>query len=418
MTSSIGGNSPQTLINKAAGMIARGELDSVLVAGAEAYRSQNRKKSNGENSLFQGFPPDYAEDDIIGATDLEARHGMSMPIHGFPLYETALWAESGLSLKDYLKRVGKMWARFSRVAAEHPNAWTRIPLDAEKIVSPTADNRYIVFPYTKRMNPMVYVDLGAAVLLMAEETADRFAQKGARTVFFSGGGYAEDRQRFLIQKSDFTTSLPLKTAADKALACSNLAIDDIQCFDLYSCFPASVDIARSMLGLTEDDPRPLTLTGGLGFFGGPGNNYSLHAIATLADAIAAGRAENGMITGIGWFMHKHAAGVYSAERGNTPLATLDLKDLQNPAVGDPPVAAVDTATGSGTLETYTVVYNRDGKPDHAILYGRTEDGRRFVARNRPGDEDMIAALTTQCGVGWTVRLAHDTGSGLNLASLA
>ncbi|MEJ2168238.1 MAG: hypothetical protein P8185_04485 [Deltaproteobacteria bacterium] len=417
VTSTIGGNSPQTLINRAAGMIARGELDSVLVAGAEAYRSRNRKKPEGGNRLFQGFPPDYAEDDIVGATDLEARHGMSLPIHGFPLFETALWAASGLCLEDYLKRAGTMWARFSRVAAGHPNAWTRLPLDAEAIVSPTAENRYIAFPYTKRMNPMVSVDMGAAVLLMAGETADRYACKGTRAVFFVGGGYAEDRQRFLAQKSDFTTSLPLKIAADKALARSNLALDDIQCFDLYSCFPASVAIACDMLGLAEDDPRPLTLTGGLGFFGGPGNNYCLHAVVTLAEAIAAGRTENGMITGLGWFMHKHAAGVYRAEPGDTELATHDLEDMRSPAVGDPPLTAVDVAAGSGTMETYTVVFKRDGTPGRAILYGRKEDGRRFVACNRPADDDMIAALTTECRVGWTVRLAHDAGSGLNLASL-
>jgi acetyl-CoA C-acetyltransferase len=417
VTSPIGGNSPQTLINRAAGMIARGELDSVLVAGAEAYRSRKRAKPDGGNRLFQGFPPDYAEDDIVGSTELETRHGMSLPIHGFPLYETALWAASGLCLEDYLKRVGTMWARFSRVAAGHPSAWTRVPLDAEAIVSPTAENRYIAFPYTKRMNPMVGVDLGAAVLLMAGETADRYVRKGARRVFFAGGGYAEDRQRFLVQKTDFITSRPLKAAVDKALARCNLALDDIRCFDLYSCFPSSVAIARNMLGMAEDDPRPLTLTGGLGFFGGPGNNYSLHAIVTLADAIADGRTQNGMVTGLGWFMHKHAAGIYSCEPGDTDFAAYDLEDLRAPALGDPPVAAVDAAAGRGTMETYTVVFTRDGLPDHAILYGRTEDGRRFVARSRPGDDDMIAALTSGCRVGWTVRLAHDGGRGLNLASL-
>jgi acetyl-CoA C-acetyltransferase len=310
-----------------------------------------------------------------------------------------------------------MWARFSRVAAEHPNAWTRTPMDSEAIVSPSAENRYIAFPYTKRMNPMVSVDLGAAVLLMADETANRFVRKGTQAVFFAGGGYAEDRQRFLVQKSGFTTCLPLKAATDKALSRSDLALDDIRCFDLYSCFPASVDIARNMIGLAEDDPRPLTLTGGLGFFGGPGNNYCLHAIVTLADAIAHGRTGNGMITGLGWFMHKHAAGVYSAKPGDTSLASHDLEDMQNPAVGDPPLAAVDAAEGNGTLETYTVVFTRGGRPDHAILYGRTEDGRRFVARNRPGEDDMIAALTTACRVGCTVRLDHNPGSGLNLASL-
>lgn len=263
---------------------------------------------------------------------------------------------------------------------------------------------------------MINVDLGAAVVFMAEEMSRRYAFRQTRPVYFIGGGYAEDRQRFLIQKSDFTSSLPLKAAVDKAIRRSKLSLDDIQCFDLYSCFPCSVSIARNILHLDENDPRPLTLTGGLGFFGGPGNNYSLHAVATLAEAIDSGRTDNGMITALGWFMHKHAAGVYSAEPGETDLSHQDLEDIKDCQVGKPPVDITPKVSGKGVIETYTVVHSREGAPSHAIIYGKTANGFRFVARNRP-DEDMLEALITQNQVGAPVRLGHDHRHERNFADL-
>jgi acetyl-CoA C-acetyltransferase len=416
MESKIGGNSPQSLINKAAGMIARGELDSVLIAGAEAYYPRDKSRQIQGSRLFQGFPPDYGGDDIIGATESETRHGMTLPIHGFPLYETALWSESRLDLAAYMKRIGMLWAGFSEVAATHPNAWTRIPRTAEEISVPSPSNRFIAFPYTKLMNPIITVDLGAALVLMAEETARRYARGGSRPVYFLGGGYAEDRQRFIIHKSNFTSCLPLQEAAHKAVRRANLSLDNIRCFDLYSCFHSAVTIARRMLDLQDDDPRPVTLTGGEGFFGGPGNNYSLHSVATLADAIAGGKIDNGMITGIGWFMHKHAAGVYGAHPTDADLSRHDLEDESRCLVGDPPIETVDEASGEGVIETYTVVYSRDGTPSYAIIYGKTDKGSRFIARDLPG-EGMIEALTSQNRVGARVRLRYDRRQERNLAAL-
>ena len=192
----IGGNSPQSLVNQAAGMISRGELESVLIAGAEAYYPRGAKRTSSGNILFQGLPKDYNGDDTIGSTRLESDHGIQQPLHGFPLFETALWAESGLTREAYLERIGKLWARFSEVAARHPNAWTNRPLSAAEICTPTDMNRFIAFPYTKFMNPRVTVDQGAAILLMSGEKAACYLQSGKRSVYFRGGGYAEDRQRF------------------------------------------------------------------------------------------------------------------------------------------------------------------------------------------------------------------------------
>lgn len=414
--SKIGGNSSQSLVNQAAGMLARGELESVLVTGAEAYYPRGTMPSTPGNALFKGIPEDYNGDDTIGSTNLEQHHGLSQPLHGFPLFETALWAESGLSREAYLLRIGSLWTQFSRVASRHPNAWTGSQRSAAEIGTPTPTNRFIALPYTKYMNPLVTVDQGAAIILTTGDKAVSLARPGKRPVYFRGGGYAEDRQRFLIEKSNFTSSPPLKAAVDKALHRAGLSLDDIDCFDLYSCFPCAVAIAKRELGLGAGDPRPLTLTGGLGFFGGPGNNYSLHAIATLAESIAAGKTETGLVTALGWFLHKHAAGVYSGQPAETELGGHDLADRKNWLVGAKPVDIIDRVCGSGRIETYTVKFSRDGHPETGLLYGKAEAGLRFVAQT-VADDNVLEQLVTENQVGRKVVLRYDEKKGMNIAQL-
>ena len=109
--SRIGGNSPQTLINRAAGMIARGELNMVLVAGAEAYVPRTGtvpgtdRATKLDSALLQGIPEDYDGDDASGVTPLETQYGIEHPMQGFPLFETALWAASGKSIEAHIKDV-------------------------------------------------------------------------------------------------------------------------------------------------------------------------------------------------------------------------------------------------------------------------------------------------------------------------
>ncbi|MFH1155072.1 MAG: hypothetical protein V1793_14765 [Pseudomonadota bacterium] len=417
MVSRIGGNSPQALVNKAAGLIARGELDTVLIAGGETYYPRTGSGNTlGEKLLFQGVDEADHGDDTIGSTPLEASHGLTLPIHGFPLFETALWAASGLSLDQYRMDIANLWSGFSQVAATHPFAWTDQPRTPGDIAKPTPANRWICFPYTKYMNPCVTVDLGAAVLLMSEEKARQLSCPVGRPVYFRAGGFAQDRQRFLIEKTNFVSSPPLKAAVEKALTRSGLSLEEINCFDLYSCFPCAVSMARRMTGIQNLDPRPLTLTGGLGFFGGPGNNYSLHAIATLAESIASGKRENGMVTSLGWFMHKHAAGIYSALPGANAPESWDLEDDNDFLVGGTPVPVDPRPTGSGTIETYTVDFSHRDEPPHGILYGRTRGDRRFISVS--DDPETIAALIRENQVGRQVKLrpgkAHDT----TLATLA
>ncbi len=414
--SQIGGNSPQMLINRAAGMIARNELDSVLIAGAETYVQRDINLKTVENALFKGVPKDYEGDDLKGSTPLENAHGIKHPMQGFPLFEIALWAASGLDFQTYIMKTGKMWSEFSKIAAANPNAWSRDIKTAEEIITLSKTNRPVAFPYTKYMNSFVVVDQGAAIILMSEEKAKKYSLKARQSVYFLGGGYAEDRQRFMIEKSDFTSSAPLKSAVKKALTRSCISLRDIDCFDLYSCFPSAVSIAKKMIGIQDNDPRSLTLTGGLGFFGGPGNNYSLHSVATLAEKISTGERSNGLITALGWFMHKHAAGIYGAQPLEGELQNYDIIDQKDSLVGDNPVKIRDQYNGKGVIETYTILYTRDHEPLMAVIYGRTPDNFRFIARTQ-NHPDIFNQLTKKNMVGQKVNISFHSSRNINIADL-
>lgn len=414
--SGIGGEVPQHFVNQAAGMLARGETRAVLICGAETFYPRSDADVRGEAALIQGIPHDYDADDAVGSDELEQRHGLSLPIHGFPLFENALWAKSGLSREAWLARVGALWSGFSRVAARHPNGWTRSELSAERIITPADDNRPICFPYTKRMVSLVMADLGAAVIMTTAGRAKALRGSTARPVYFLGGAFAKDRQRFMADKADFTRSPALIQAAARAQQRAGVSIADIEGFDLYSCFPCAVNVARNELGLRDDDPRPLTQTGGLGFFGGPGSNYALHGIASLAENIASGKLRTGMASALGWFMHKYAVGIYADNPGARALTTDDVQDLADPHAGEAPVARTEHVQGGGTIETYTVVYARDHSPVRGLVYGRTDEGLRFVA-NSDEDDATFAALTAENQIGRQVNLTVESATGTNRAEL-
>lgn len=52
---------------------------------------------------------------------------------------------------------------------------------------------------------------------------------------------------------------------EKALSMAKWNIDEIDFFDLYSCFPSMVELGREALDIPENTSKPLTVTGGLPF---------------------------------------------------------------------------------------------------------------------------------------------------------
>jgi len=396
----VGGNTPQWLVNEMAAEIAAGRVRIALLAGAEAVRTLLRAQRTHTRVPWSNGgagSPAMIGDPRQGTTEHEINHGLQMPVQIYPLFENALRAHYGLSLAAHRDRLGALCSRLSAVAAANPYAWFRQARSAAEITTITATNRMIGFPYPKYMNAIIEVDQAAALLMTSVGTARALGVPASRWVYLRGCGDAQDHW-YVSDRVDYHSSPAIRAAGAQALDMAGVAIDDMTDLDLYSCFPCAVQIGRDMLGIAADDPRPLTVTGGLPYHGGAGNNYVMHAIATMLDRRRAHPGTAGLVSGLGWYLTKHAIGVYSSTPPNGPWRRCDPATYQSALDAMPHPALVADAVGAATVETYTVLHDRDGQPTKGIVIGRLADGRRFLS-NTPDDRAVLESLMSYEGIG-------------------
>jgi len=124
------------------------------------------------------------------------------------------------------------------------------------------------------------------------------------------------------------------------------------------------------LGLDlEDRTRPLTLTGGLTFGGGPGNNYVGHSIATMVQRLREHPGDLGLLTGLSYFATTHAVGLYST---TPPSTSFQSADVQSVVDAEPIQRVTRELEGTVRVETYTVVHDRDNGPEKIIAAVRDQ----------------------------------------------
>ena len=404
----MGGNSPQTLVNTTASEILAGDVDVVLLAGAEAWRTRMRARKAGVEPQWpkapEGQTPRVLGSELEMNMQPELDRQIYMPVQLYPLFETAIRAASGASPDDHLVRISEMWARFSEVAAHNPHAWIRSPRTAEEIRTPGSGNRMIGLPYPKLMNSNNDVDMGAAVLMCSVAAAERLRVPRDRWVFPHSGTDCHEH-KYVSNRDSFARTPAIELGGKRVLELAGIGIDDISLIDLYSCFPSAVQLGARSLGLDPYDPsRPLTRTGGLAFAGGPWNNYVMHAIATLVGELRDRPGERGLIWANGGYATKHSFGVYSTEPPSTPFR----KDSPQDEIDELPrreLADPAEASGRATIEAYTVMHARDGEPERAIASSVLADGRR--AWGTSDDVDVATAMSTGEWVGTTVALTRD-----------
>lgn len=413
LTTSMGGNSPQWRINETADRIARGEVSLALIAGAEAFNAHKLAQRDGIDLSWgrKGDAGTVVGDARSGSNDVERAHHAQLPIRVYPLFENALRAERGIGLDEHRGLLGTLCAGLSRVAADNPHAWFRRARSADEIVADTPDNRMICFPYRKYMNAIMAVDQAAALLLTSAERARELGIPESRWVYVRGCGDAHDHW-FVSDRVDFHSSPALRLAGRRALEQAAVDASEIDFVDFYSCFPSALQIGARMLGIPDDGSRDLTVTGGLPYHGGPGSNYSTHAVAQLAERLrAATRGCYGLATGVGWYMTKHSVGIYSNQPSARPWARHDVAADQARLDAEPHPALCVHANGPATVETYTVVHDRDGAPDFGIAAVRLEDGRRAWANI--ADRDLLIRAEIEELVGATGRIEALEKEGIN-----
>jgi acetyl-CoA C-acetyltransferase len=408
--SAVGGDTPQRLVNETAQAIVEGRTRIALLAGVEgmAARRMARRRETRVVWPVHGAPENIVGDMRMGFSEVEARHGAMSPVRVYPLFENALRVHLGQTIEEHQRYVGDLCARFTQVAAKNPYAWFPIARTAEEITTIGPKNRWICFPYPKRMNAIMEVDQAAAVIITGSETAKGLGIPEDKWAYVLGCGEAAEKW-LVSERVDYHHSPAIKAATSRALSQAGLGVDDIDFFDIYSCFPSAVQYGLGALGLDTKEPRDLTVTGGLPYFGGPGNNYVMHSIASTVERLRANPGQRALVTGLGWFATKHSAGVYS---GRPPTGEWRRTD---PAIDqakvDADVSPPSTAepNGPATVETYTVVFGREGEPETGIVIGRLGDGTRFIA-NTPPDAALLESITREEFIGSKGQVSHDAAT--------
>src|SRR5262252_2772729 len=388
----VGGQAPQHLVSEFAGAIAGGGSDVVLIFGSEAISTVEHYAGAEDRPDFSEHAGGSLEDRGYALRGMASMHQIAHGLTGAPsqyaLIENARRARLKLTRDEYATAMGALFAPFTRVAAGNPHAAAPTVRSAAELITPTEANRPIADPYPRYLVAREKVNQGAAVLLMPVAAARRLGIGQDRWVFLHG--HADLRERDLLDRADLSASPAAVMAARHALAVAGIGPGDLATIDLYSCFPAPVFNICEGLGLDPGDPRGLTVTGGLPFFGGPGNDYSMHAIAETVQLARRSPGSYGFVGANGGVMHKYSAGVYSTRPAAwRPGASAALQaEIDGWAVP----AQTRHADGWATIETYTVKHGRDGART-GIVVGRLErDERRFVARGDDRDSGIIDLL--------------------------
>ncbi len=414
MITHMGGNTPQWLVNRACEAIAAGESECTLITGAEFLGGLTSAMRSGHDFDDWGGGPDgkaeLVGDPRPGSTPHEADHGLDLPVNVYPLFEAALRARRGTDWPTHMARIGRVFAGFTRTASQNPHAWFGTIRTPEELVTEGPDNRMIGFPYTKYLNSIIAVDQAAALVVMSTRAADAAGVPQDRRVYLHGCADAHDNWNPL-DRVDYWSSPAIAAVGRHTLEPAGHAISDIDLFDIYSCFPCAVEIACDALGLDFEDPRGLTVTGGLPYAGGPGNNYVTHSIARMVTRLRARPGSLGLVTANGWFLTKHSAGLYSTTPREGAWARVPASATQALVDARPGPPTTEDPEGAATIETATVIHGRKG-PVRGIVIGRDADGRRFVA-NTDLDAATLARLTAEDAVGAAGSVARDEASGLN-----
>ena len=408
----IGGQGPQHVMTEFAGAIAAGELDAVMVIGSEngsTLRYFVKRPDKPDHSDDVGG---QLEDRGLGYEGLFTKYTVAHGLHGAPaqygLLENARRGRVGLGVAEYRRSMAELFAPMSAVAARNPFAASPVQRSVEEILTVDDDNRMICDPYPRLLVARDQVNQGAAVVLTSVQSARRLGVPQDKWVYLRGHADVVDQP--LLDRADLSFNSASILAVDEAMRVAGVGLPDIATFDLYSCFPVPVFNFCDGTGLATDDPRGLTLTGGLPYFGGPGNGYSLHAIAETVDRMRSRPGVFGLVAANGGIISKYSVGVYSTEPAE--WSADKSVELRAQIAARPAAPVTENADGAATIETYTVRY--DWPVRTGIVVGRLDaDGSRFLALSE--DPDLVGLLSEGEPLGASIRVRHDDGT--NRASL-
>lgn len=370
----VGGQSPQAVVNSLAGEIRRSETGLAIIVAGEATGTAKRARKAGV-ALDWKLPSDASFEDqrseFTILTRREIRHGIiSMPL-AYSLLENARRIERGTSRHDYLVEMARNGAAASVTSLTREHAQFPMAFTTEQLVAEHESDYHITDIYRRWRVAQDAVDLGGAIILTSAGKARELGITDEKMVWLAGASEAAEpplSEREHIASPD-AVGFTMHAALDQA----GFAPTDLGPVDIYSCFPVAVSAAVDTLGDPTRAPGDYTLTGGLGFFGGPGNGYTVYSLAAMVDALRKDGSKPALVTANGGVMSKQAVGVYTASQPLRPWSGEVIKGYV------PQTVAVDDAPhGSGRILTYARPVTK-GVMGAATLLLKMETGARALA---------------------------------------
>lgn len=385
----VGGQGPQKLVTEAGSAIASGEMDVAMVIGSEpgstARYFADREDKPDFTEHVDGQLEDRGHQVHQYFTEYTAKHGLTGAAVQYGLLDNARRRRLGLGVAEYRRQMAELFAPLSKVAAKNAFSSSPVERSVEEIVTVTDDNRMICDPYPRLLVARDQVNQGAAVIMTSVAAARRLGVPESKWVYLHG--HSDLTEQSLLDRVDLGASPAAVHAAREALRVAEIGVDDIATFDLYSCFPFPVFVVCEALGVDGTDPRGLTVTGGLPYFGGPGNSYSLHAIAETVTQLRDRPGLFGFVGANGGTMSKYSVGVYSTRPAPWRADRSDRLNEQVSAL--PKVSVTEKPDGAATIETYSVRY--DWPTTTGIIVGRLDvDNSRFLATTE--DPELVALM--------------------------
>lgn len=397
-----GGQTNQQYVGEFAAAIAAGDSQCAVIVGSEVISTALALAAKGEK-------PDWSE--AIGG-EFEDRgygiDGMMEPAlfaHGatgaIPLYaiaENARRAKLGKGLEEYRRDIGELFAPFTRVAAANPHAAAPVERSAEELATVTDRNRIVAEPYPRMTVARDQVNQAAAIIIASAGKARALGVPEEKWVHIHAVTSATELE--LSERPDLSANPASIASVERALEIAGKGMEDMAFLDFYSCFAIPVFNQCDHFGLSANDPRGLTLTGGLPFFGGAGNNYSAHAICEAVERVRAHRGQFALVGANGGWMSKYATGIYSTE----PADWSGQRVAALPKAGNG-VARSNDPFDQATVESYTINHSRTGSD--AVWIGRNADGARVVGNADLSDEATRAAFESGQPFGVQLNVTRD-----------
>ena len=272
LVTGVGGETPLVLVNHVARAIARGEIDVALLGGTHVIRTPAHARgrractSTSPSAARARRPPSpRASRAIRRARSATASCSLRRSTRSS---RTRCARGAGWISRS----TGGAWAAlmepFTRVAAANPHAWFPVARSADELAKPSAENRMIAFPYPKYLNAVIETDQAAALLLCSASAARRLGVAGGAHGPLVGRRPGR-RGSLVRHRAAGLRGVPgaAPRGAARRSPRRGVALGDVGLLDLYSCFPVAVEMACEELGLAEDDPRGLSVTGGLPYAG-------------------------------------------------------------------------------------------------------------------------------------------------------